>query len=580
MKKRQRILASILVSVQLLAPATVMGQEYLSYSEEKPAVAEIEVNNTPNRIVASFHGDTQTRLAFNWYTTDLAENPVVLVSTSKDMADPLVFEAEAKEVENEYAERTEEGYFIFADVERDEEDDPVLDDEGNFTVKQGYFTDEGLEDEIDWIENGDDYGINTFIPVKEHSYKAIADGLEADTTYYYQVGSQEGELSEIGTFKTSGESGEAFQFLHVTDTQNAFFNENTRNEAIWGGDTFRRALDNSEADFVIHTGDWIDSADLEDEWVDIFRHSQDSLLELPWTVIPGNHDYDKVYGGHTYEEFNEHFNVPNVRTEENTGNYYSFDYNGVHFVVADTDEQEFNDEGAMFTEEQMTWLREDIQAARDNGAKWVILGYHRPLFSMSYHSLQDEEIQPVRDELMQMIDELDVDLVLNGHDHNLSRTKPLVYADNFASAEVDYAEVILGSDMVEYYVNPEGTVFNLPNTAGTKTYEAIYNRPLDFIHTARPKLEWLTQEQVDYFRTLFAVGMQPQQSQAFVDSHSNYRDSDVQTYSIIDVTEDTIVVKTYNVYGDLLQGEERITELVDSYGIYKGDNPENLTEAQ
>src|SRR5690606_19808565 len=39
-------------------------------SDEKPEVAEIEPNNKPNRIITTFHGDTKTKMGFNWYTTD------------------------------------------------------------------------------------------------------------------------------------------------------------------------------------------------------------------------------------------------------------------------------------------------------------------------------------------------------------------------------------------------------------------------------------------------------------------------------------------------------------------------------
>lgn len=557
----------------MIASPVTNAQDYIEYVEEKPEVAEIESNNVPNRVVANFYQDTQTEMAFNWYTTDLFEDAIVLISTSEDMSDAIEITAEATEVVNEYAERTAEGYFIFADVEMVEEGDedvPVRDEAGELVVDRGYFTDEGYENELDWIENGDDYGFVEFVEVTEHSYKALATELETGTEYFYQVGSPNGEMSEVGAFKTAGESGDDFRFIHVTDTQNAFFNENTRNEAAFGGDTYRNMLaDNENVDFVIHTGDWIDSADLEDEWVDMFRHAQDSLFQVPWTVAPGNHDYDKVYGGHTFEEFPEHFNLPVVDEELETGNYYSYDYNGAHFVFLDTDEQHFNEEGVMFTEAQMEWLEEDLAAANENGANWIVLAYHRPLYSMSYHSLEDSEVQPIRDELMELIDEYDVDLVLNGHDHNLSRTKPLVFADNFASAEVDMADTKYDESYIEHYVNPEGTIFNLPNTAGTKTYDALYNRPVEFIHQARKGLSWVTEEDRDYFRSLFALGHQPQQSPAFAESHSNYRDSDVQSYSVMDVSENKLTVNTYMIYGDITKGETRITELVDSYGIIK-----------
>ena len=42
------------------------------------------------------------------------------------------------------------------------------------------------------------------------------------------------------------------------------------------------------------------------------------------------------------------------------------------------------------------------------------------MYSKSYHALSDEDIQKVRNELTKEIDDLDVDLVLQGHDHVLA----------------------------------------------------------------------------------------------------------------------------------------------------------------
>lgn len=542
--------------------------------DTKPEVAEIEPNNKPNRIITTFNGDTRTQMGFNWYTTDEFDDAKVWVSTSEDMSNAMTFEAEATEVTSHYAERTEDGYFIFADVELDEEGNPVEDENGE-PVINGYYTDEGKEG-TEWT-SGEEVGSLELIDVTEYSYKAVATDLEPDTTYYYQVGSESGEKSEIGTFTTSGEAGDEFTFIQYTDTQNAYWNENVRNEAAFGADTIKQALEVAEdADFVVHTGDLVEIAEVEDEWVDIFSQSEESWLQLPLAIAPGNHDEYALNNGDdpVTEKFNEHINVPVTNDKVSGGSYYSFDYNGVHFVVANTNdnkESEDNPDGKAIGEEQLAWIKEDIEQAREDGAEWVILLYHKPLFSKSYHSLQDEDVQKVREEFMETIDELDVDLALQGHDHVISRTKPLTFVpteENFSNGTVDEAEVV-EEDGVEYYKNPEGTVFVLPNTGGTKEYDDIYSKSLEHLHKVRPDLDWMTQEDVDYYNNLFAFGGQPQETDAFEESHSNARDSAIQNFAVYNAEDNELTVEIYQVEGELHEGEERTVEKVHEFGIIK-----------
>lgn len=172
---------------------------------------------------------------------------------------------------------------------------------------------------------------------------------------------------------------------------------------------------------------------MEDEWKDILNRAQDGFLSVPHVMVPGNHD--------TYEtSFNDHLNVP-INHSIDGGSYYSFDYNGAHMAVLNTNDNKKdadNPEGAVMSHEQLSWLENDLREARERGVNWLILSYHKPLYSSSYHSLQDEDVQAVRERLMTLIDKYDVDLVLNGHDHVLTATKPLVAnMDVFADGEVD-----------------------------------------------------------------------------------------------------------------------------------------------
>ncbi len=558
------------------APSEPVTKQFIpELTDEKPEVAEIEANNAPNRISATFNGDTTSGMGFNWYTTDLYEDSKVWVSKSGDFDDTMEFEAEAQEVTSSYGERDENGYYIFADVEEDEEGEPVTDENGE-PVINGYYTDEQAHGG-DWM-SGSEYGQMDLIDVKEYSYKAEAAELEPDTTYYYQVGSESGEISEVGEFKTSGESGDPFKFVHYTDTQNAFWNENVRNEAAFGADTLQKALETAgETDFVLHTGDVVEVAEVEDEWVDIFEQSKPYFMQSAMAVAPGNHDEyaldwndDPVTG-----KFNEHFNVPVTNDAVDGGSYYSFDYNGVHFVTLNTNDNKESDDnpnGGAIGKEQMEWIKADIEQARANGAKWVVLNYHKPLYSKSYHSLQDEDVQEIREELTALIDELDVDLALQGHDHVVSRTHSLTHVDsdeNFSNGQVEDVESFVGDNGVEYIENPEGTTYILPNTGGTKEYDDVYSKGVDHLHEVRPDLDWMTQEDIDYYNDLFAYGNQPQETDSFEDSHSNNRDSAVQNFAVYEMADDELVVSMYQIEGELLEGEARTVEMVDQFGIVK-----------
>ena len=546
-------------------------------SDEKPAVAAVPVNNMPNRIITTINGNTQTEMAFNWYTTDLFEDAKVWVSKSGNFDDALEFKAEATKVTSSYGERDKNGNYIFAEVKENSEGEPVEDENGE-PVLNGYYTDRQAHGD-DWMSG--DYGHIELTDVTEYSYKAKATDLEPNTDYYYQVGSESGKVSETGTFKTSGKAGDPFKFVHYTDTQNAFWNENVRNEAAFGANTLMNALETAgDADFVLHTGDVVETAEVEDEWVDLFGQSQPYFMQTAMAVASGNHDeYALEYGDDPLiEKFNEHVNVPAANNEIDGGSYYSFDYNGVHFVTLNTNdnkESEDNPEGKAIGEEQMEWIREDVEKARANGAEWIVLNYHKPLYSKSYHSLQDEDVQKVREELTALIDELDIDLALQGHDHVISRTHSLTHVpteENFSNAEVEDVETFVGDNGVEYMEDPDGTVYVLPNTGGTKEYDDVYSKGLDHLHEVRPDLNWMTQENMDHYNSLFGFGGQPQDTDAFDDSHSNNRDSSTQNFAIYEVEDDEMIVSMYQLSGDFMLGEERTVELVDQFGIQNGED--------
>ncbi|GEK89576.1 Calcineurin-like phosphoesterase [Alkalibacterium putridalgicola] len=548
----------LLLGIAVFEHLTNSPDSSIEFMENKPEVAEVQPTTVPNRISVTFNGDTRTRMGFNWYTGNHYEDASVWISTSDDLQDPIVFDAEGEAVTSRYAERTEDGFFIFFDDEL------------------GYYTDQDKKGP-EWT-SGVAVGYLELTDETEYVYKALATDLEPDTTYYYQVGSESSGKSAVGKFTTSGETGDDFTFVQYTDTQNAYWNEHVHNEAIYGADTLEKAIDTADGpEFILHTGDVVETAEVEDEWVDIFSKSQRLWMQQPLAVAPGNHDEHALHEGTPLQidAFNAHFNVPVTNDAIDGGSYYSFDYNGVHFVVANTNDNKVsadNPEGQALGEEQLNWIRTDIKRARDAGAEWVILSFHKPLYSRSYHSLADNDVQKVRDEFMQTIDELDVDLALQGHDHVFSRTEPLAYVSSEESvfnARVSEAGEIIEEENKSTYISPEGTIFVLPHAAGTKAYVDLYSRSLAYIHDMRTDLRWMTQENVNAYNDLFAFGGQPQQEEVFSDSYANERQSLVQSFAVYHVEDKILTVEMYEVSGDLSENVERSVDKVHEFEIIK-----------
>lgn len=66
-----------------------------------------------------------------------------------------------------------------------------------------------------------------------------------------------------------------------------------------------------DADFAVHTGDFVEIAQVEDEWVDNLDMSRDANMNLPHAYTPGNHDeynlnYIRDFKNKDLTAFNEH----------------------------------------------------------------------------------------------------------------------------------------------------------------------------------------------------------------------------------------------------------------------------------
>ena len=88
------------------------GLDLIELQDDKPEVAEVQVDNKPDRIAMNITEDPATEMAFNWYTKDALDDSMLRVSDQEDMSGAMEFPAETTEVTSRYAERDKDGYYI------------------------------------------------------------------------------------------------------------------------------------------------------------------------------------------------------------------------------------------------------------------------------------------------------------------------------------------------------------------------------------------------------------------------------------------------------------------------------------
>ncbi len=287
---------------------------------------------------------------------------------------------------------------------------------------------------------------------EEYTHKAVAAGLKSNTAYYYRVGDASLNIwSNTAAFTTAPENG-PFTFIDISDTQMA-----DQAGAKIVSDTMSKALHIfGNAQYIINNGDVVDNKS-ESQYDLLLGNAQSIFMNTTIMPAAGNHDIGNSC-------FIDHFNLNTKNEDTSTGAYYSLDYSNAHFVVLNTNEN--SGEYAEFSAAQIDWMKTDISAAKEAGATWIIVVMHMGPYSTSEHS-SDANVIATRKKVAPLFSELGVDLVLQGHDHVYARSKPI--SEGMAQQENSKTEDYQGNS-INYMVNPEGTIYMTPGTAGVKYY--------------------------------------------------------------------------------------------------------------
>ena len=223
-----------------------------------------------------------------------------------------------------------------------------------------------------------------------HAEKTTLTGLQPNTKYDYTVAG--GALK--GSFKTppAPNGADPFRFVVYGDTR-------TRH------DVHRRVMDTLVKtvipDFVIDNGDQVENGYDAALWPIFFDIEKELLRQTVYFPAIGNHERNSSY---YYELFLQ------------KSGYYSFDWGNAHFIVMNTDINNFStspkERDAMWAE-QVRWLEQDLQ--EHQSATWrFVNGHHPPMSAVA----RRQDGNPHMTALIPMFEKYKVNALFFGHDHN------------------------------------------------------------------------------------------------------------------------------------------------------------------
>ena len=275
--------------------------------------------------------------------------------------------------------------------------------------------------------------------------------LKPDTDYVYRLvnGSN---VSQVYTFSTRDDGD--FSFLFVSDPQigaNSTIGSNTTaaNEAdtqSWINTMNVATKKFPDTHFMICAGDQVNSGANEEQYTGFFMPEQLSSLTL--STVPGNHDNAANYSKHFKYSNATSYGVSNTKT----GDYW-YVYNNVLFLNINSNN--------LSVAEHKAFLEEAI--AQNPHVLWKIVVFHHSIYSIASHSADSDIIQR-RTELVPVFEELDIDVVLMGHDHTYTRT----YMMNGLSAD-------RSNGVQSSVTDPSGILYITANSSTGSKYYPLYN---------------------------------------------------------------------------------------------------------
>ncbi|MGZ5490229.1 MAG: metallophosphoesterase [Nitrososphaeraceae archaeon] len=174
-------------------------------------------------------------------------------------------------------------------------------------------------------------------------------------------------------------------------------------------------------------------------------------------ITIGNHDTDSTI---KLKEYTDFFGLK--------GQYYSFNYQNVHFIVMST-ELPYEDGS-----EQYNFVNNDLSKVSLNpDIDWIVVDYHSLAYTSPANIGKGNSAEKeLRDIYHPLFIKYNVDLVLQAHNHNYQRSYPIIY--NNTNSE---NPIITDTNNNNNYYDPKGMIFGTVGTGGESLYPLTGQAP-------------------------------------------------------------------------------------------------------
>ena len=184
-----------------------------------------------------------------------------------------------------------------------------------------------------------------------------------------------------------------------------------------------------------------------------------------WIELSEPMDRNKMYialGDSDLLERNDYLKYSAV-----TDDYYSFDYQNIHFLAISTNEEKNNELGILSDVIQIDFIKDDLSnAADDPKTDWIVVFLHHPMYS----SIPNLYSMDLRSLLQPTFDLYGVDLVINGHKHVYERTNPVTFNNTITDNENCS------------YDDPNGQIYLTVGTGGLSHHQIKQKQSWSVVH--------------------------------------------------------------------------------------------------
>lgn len=248
----------------------------------------------------------------------------------------------------------------------------------------------------------------------QQKHYAILQGLQPNTTYYYQTNAVSHQQQEINSFTTAPKKGQTgFSFLHYGDCGTGRPIQKT---------VASQMENEEEIDFALVTGD-VDQGKGYNYDAVFFQPYREMLKNTCHFTSIGNHDVWKTKGMVYIDAFHLPHNNP-----DSSERYYSFVWGNAKFICLDSNIKFGNPKGeGVESDQQLKWLEQELEEIEQD---WTFVYFHHPPYTSAWSPdygiafgtqfFHYKGTREVRERWLPLF-EGKVDFVLNGHSHCYQR---------------------------------------------------------------------------------------------------------------------------------------------------------------